>query len=344
MAAGRGASVSGTKTISTRGLTEGAILAALVALFAVATRYLPLVGIATALLCPLPLAVLVIRHGVRVAVIAGAVSGLVGATLAGPLVGMAILISFAPMGLVIGIGAQRGWPAARVVAAGSLVSALSTALSFLGLLGGGRMSPVAMAEEMQRTMERSAAMAAGLYARLGVPQEQLETVTRQMTEAARFLPYLLPASLVLGAVLAAWLNYEVARRVLGRFGFHLRPLPPARQWRLPAWAVWFPVLGFALSAAGPRIAGIPLGGAGLSVLFASMIAFMFQGLLAAWVILGNLEFSPRERWVAVVLAFMLSTALPFLNLVLFYLGIADSVLKVRDRWGLPREARTKVRS
>ncbi|MDR7533555.1 MAG: DUF2232 domain-containing protein, partial [Armatimonadota bacterium] len=117
-----------------------------------------------------------------------------------------------------------------------------------------------------------------------------------------------------------------------------------RQWRLPAWTVWFPVLGFALSAAGPRVAGVQLGGVGLSVLLASMIAFMFQGLLAAWVILGNLEFSPRERWVAVALAFMLSTALPFLNLVLFYLGIADSVVKVRDRWGLPREERTKVRS
>jgi len=335
---------SDAKTISTRGLTEGAILAALVALFAVATRYLPLVGIATALLCPLPLAVLVIRHGLRVAVIAAGASGLVGAALAGPLVGFAILISFAPMGLVIGTGAARGWPAGRVVAAGSLVSAVSTALSFLGLLGGGRMNPAAMAQEMQRTMERSAAMATGLYARLGIPPEQLEAVTRQMTEAARLLPYLLPASFVLGAVLAAWLNYEVARRVLGRFGFSLHPLPPARQWRLPAWTVWAPVLGFVLSAAGPRVGGVSLAGAGLSLLFASMIAFMFQGLLATWVILGNLELSRRERWFAVVLVFMLSTALPFLNLVLFYLGIADSLLKVRDRWGLPRDERSKVRS
>jgi uncharacterized protein YybS (DUF2232 family) len=142
----------------TQGLTEGAILAALVAIFAVAGRYIPLVSLATTFLCPLPLAVLMIRHGFRVAAIASIVSILVGTVLAGPLVGLAILVSFAPMGIIIGVGARAGWPASRVVTAGTLVASLSTGLSFLGLLGGGRLSM----EEMAKTMERSATMTVDL--------------------------------------------------------------------------------------------------------------------------------------------------------------------------------------
>ncbi len=70
--------------IRTQGLTEGAILAALVAVLAVATHYVPLLGIATAYLCPLPLAILVIRHGFRVAALATVVSILAAITVAGP--------------------------------------------------------------------------------------------------------------------------------------------------------------------------------------------------------------------------------------------------------------------
>src|SRR2546422_695630 len=53
------------RPISVRGLTEGAILAALVAVLALAANYVPLVGLAANFLCPIPLAVLMIRHGLR---------------------------------------------------------------------------------------------------------------------------------------------------------------------------------------------------------------------------------------------------------------------------------------
>jgi uncharacterized protein YybS (DUF2232 family) len=322
--------------IRTIGLTEGAILAALVAIFAIATRYVPLIGVATALLCPLPLAVLVIRQGLRVAVIAGVAAGLVGTALAGPLVGLAILISFAPMGIAIGVGARRGWSAGRIVLVGTLVSALSTAVSFLGLMGGGPTSLGAMVQEMNAATERSIAAAGRLYARLGIPTTQVETVTAQLREFGKALPYLLPAMLVFGAAFAAWLNYEVARRVLGRFGYRLLALPPAGAWRLHAATPWVIPFGLFLGVAG-SVGGLGLlADAGTSLTLAATVAFMLQGLLAAWVILGNIELSRIERIIAMVFIVSLSTALPLINIALFVLGVTDSAWKVRERWGLPR--------
>lgn len=324
------------------GLTEGAILAALVAVLALATRYLPLVGLVTTFLCPLPLAVLVIRHGLRVAVIAAVVAALVSTALAGPIVGAAILISFAPMGVTIGVGASRGWPASRVVSLGALVSAVSTAASFLGLAGGGATSPQEFAREMAATMERSMETAGALYVRLGASRDQIDAMKTQYRDVVRLLPYLLPTILVMSATMSAWLNYEVGRRVLQRFGYHLAALPPMRAWRLPAWAVWGLPAGFGLVMLSQvfRLGVLQAAGNALSILTA--MVFTLQGILVAWVLLGNLELSPRERTVAVVIAFSLSTALPLISVLFLTLGLLDSAARIRDRWGLPRSAATKV--
>lgn len=314
--------------IRTQGLTEGAILAALVAIFAVAGRYIPLISLATTFLCPLPLAVLVIRHGFRVAGIASVVGVLVGTVLAGPLVGLAILVSFAPMGIVLGIGARGGWPASRVVTAGTLVASVSTALSFLGLLGGGRLS----LEEMARTMERSAAMTVDMYARMGVPAAQIEGVVQPMRDFARLVPFLLPLMLVFTAATTSWLNYEVGRRVLGRFGYRVQMLPPLRTWRVPPPGVWLVPVGFLLLFGGARLGASALANVGLSFVLGAMFVFILQGLVAGWVILGNFGFGKLERMIAVWIVLVLPPA----SAPLFILGMLDTIYQVRDRWGLER--------
>ncbi len=317
--------------IRTQGLTEGAILAALAAVFAVATRYLPIVGIATALLCPLPLAVLVIRHGFRVAAIAAVVATLVAAMLAGPIVGLAILIGFGPMGLVLGVGARRGWPAARTVLVGGLVSFVSTVLNYLGLLGGARISLA----EMQQTMERSVEMSAGLYARLGMSQAQIDAAAAQLGAVARLLPYMLPAMLVFGAVFAAWMNYEVGRRVLDRFGYRWPPLPPVRTWRVPAPAILAMPIGVLLLAYGGQPGVHPwLQSIGMSLTLTAQMVFSFQGVVVGWVVLGNYGFGRFAQVVAVIMVF----TIPVLGIVVLALGLLDSALMIRDRWGVPRPA------
>jgi uncharacterized protein YybS (DUF2232 family) len=207
-------------------------------------------------------------------------------------------------------------------------------------MGGGPTSLGAMVQEMNAATERSIAAAGRLYARLGIPTTQVETVTAQLREFGKALPYLLPAMLVFGAAFAAWLNYEVARRVLGRFGYRLLALPPAGAWRLHAATPWVIPFGLFLGVAG-SVGGLGLlADAGTSLTLAATVAFMLQGLLAAWVILGNIELSRVERIIAMVFIVSLSTALPLINIALFVLGVTDSAWKVRERWGLSRPRAT----
>lgn len=340
-----------TGRFRTQGLTEGAVLAALVALLAAASRYVPLVGAAAAFLAPLPLTVLVLRQGLRIASIAGLASALVAMAIAGPLVGLGILISVAPTGLVLGLGVRGGWPAARTVLAGGGVAFVSTVLNYMGLLG---VKPLSMGE-MSQSLERSLQMSAGIYARLGLPAAQTETAMQQMREVARFLPYMLPAILAGGALVAAWINYEVGRRVLRRFGYQVAVLPPMRTWRVPAAGIWIAVLGYvALTVAGARWPDVlasrlgstppaaPLGAQphvgeivislALSLWLAAQCVFLLQGLFAAWVILGNFGYGRMAQWLAIAVAIMT----PLLGGVVFLLGVLDSAWKIRERWGVPR--------
>jgi hypothetical protein len=62
--------------------------------------------------------------------------------------------------------------------------------------------------------------------------------------------------------------------------------------------------------------------------------FALQGLVVGWVVLGNYGFGRVARATAVALVF----AVPAMGIVVFALGVLDSVLKVRERWGLPQPA------
>ncbi|OFX33198.1 MAG: hypothetical protein A2Z07_03850 [Armatimonadetes bacterium RBG_16_67_12] len=261
-------------------------------------------------------------------------------------------MSFAPMGLVLGIGAQRGWPATRTVLFAALVSFASIALNYLGLFG----TRVSM-EEMTQTMQRSAEMSAGLYRSLGMSEAQIDSSMRLMRQSAQFLPYVLPGGLALGALGAALLNYEVGRRVLSRFKYELPALPPVRTWRLPAPAIWLvPISSLLLAFSGgpmlsqppvaeilrERLATSPtvLQTLGISLAVITQSLFLLQGMVTGWMILGNYGFGRLAQIMSVVLVF----AVPILAVAVLLLGIIDSALRVRERWGLPNPAATEAKT
>ncbi|HEY3246809.1 MAG TPA: YybS family protein [bacterium] len=309
---------------SVRGITEGAILAALVALLAIATRYVPVLGAAAGLVCPLPLSALVIRHGLRAALLAAVVSAVIGGIIAGPLVGAGILLAFGPLGIILGVGVARGWSATAIVLGGTIVGTVGI-LANLGIaLALGDVNPYLV---MIEGMRQSQVTAAQFYQGLGIPREQIEQVSGQMRQVLDLMPRLIPLLIVVGGATTAYLNVVVGRLVLGRFGYRLPQLPPIRQWRVPGPLLWVFVVGFILSAWG-RLWSPYLETAGLNLGLLMQVMFVVQGLIVGWVLLERYRTPSWMRWV--VILFALSN--PLLALVAFFLGLADSAFLLRDRW------------
>ena len=298
----------------TRGLTEGAILAALTAIIGAVGLLAPPVAV---LLAPLPIMLLVIRWGLRIAVLACIIAAAALFQFAGPLNALSAVAMFAPLGLTLGWGVRRGLAAQWTILVGA-VAFLFASIAMITAAGAlihqdvmgdfitGQVKAMQMAMDMQR--------------RLGAPTAQVEEMRKLVEMLPQFLRTALPVALALGALLWAYLCYTLARSVLRRVGHPLPGVPAILTWRLSAtlssimlWA------GAILSLAAIRVP--QFGGAALDGMLVNLFVFGFQGVLVG-VTWANRRGYPV--FIQVLFGFMLLGAglLPILGLAI--LGMLDT--------------------
>ncbi len=343
----RGPSVSGRQTATgtstrrqpTRGLTEGAILAALTVVVAAAGLVAPFVGI---LLAPLPIMLLVIRWGVRTGLLATVVAALVLLQFFGPLNAISAVATFAPLGLALGWGVRRGIGAQLTILAGA-TSFLGSSLAVLA---------VAMAvlhqdlvEQFIRGQVQAMQTAMAVQERLGAPQQQVDEL-RFLWESScgehhcfaavmpQFLHTALPVMLAFGALLWGYLSYTVARAVLRRVGHPLPAVPPILTWRLhPLLAsalLWISAGISLVSLRDPRASG-----AALDAMFVDLFVFGFQGALVGITWMNNRQI-PRFAQVMAGLLLLMTGLLPMMALAV--VGIMDSWFDYRRLGRTPSSA------
>lgn len=309
----------------TRGLTEGAILAALAALIAAAGLVVPPVAI---LLAPVPVMLLVIRWGLRTGVLATVVAGLILLQFLGPLVAFSAVV-FGPVGLAMGWGVRNQRGATWTVLAGaaafcaSMLASLALAAAVLhqDVIG-----------QLIRLQIDSMRQSASLLERLGAPAQNAEPlhvlIDGPCGEHHCFPPPLetliRSTSLVivtLGALLWGYLCYTVARSLLRRLGYQIPAVPPMLTWRLPrplaAALVW---ISGGLSLAG---LGVPaLGGFVLSAVFLNLLVFGFLGALVAVTWMTRRQIPRLAQAVVLLLLVTSQSTLPLLALAV--IGMLDT--------------------
>lgn len=340
-------------SLTVRGLTESAILAALVALFALAARYMPLIGAASVFVCPIPLTIAVVRHGFRAGVLSALVAGLIAAMVGGPVTGLAIALTVAPMGVALGAALRANLPAGRVLLLTSAVAVLSVLANVGVTLAVSGVNPYGLAIE---SLQQGQESAVNLYARLGVDRGQLEQQLGSYRQVIGLLPRLIPLLIVIGGVTTAYVSFEVTRFVLRRFEYSVGALPPLSAWRVPAVFVWVLPLSFILQLwaqgnpvpldlppatlrqlppddvtavmRGPSTRFPAVETVGLNVTILTQMVFSLMGLVAAWVLLERYRTPPLLRWLIIFMAF----SNPVLGGAAFFLGLVDAVFDLRGRW------------
>src|SRR5260370_1167925 len=115
------------------GLAEGGLLADVGVVLALASIYLPLVGPFLAPAVPTPFAVLMLRRGPRVTLLAVAVAAFLLTVLTGPHFGWRIGLE-AAVGMVFGGAVRRRTPPILVWSLGTVIVAPTTFLAGLGII------------------------------------------------------------------------------------------------------------------------------------------------------------------------------------------------------------------
>jgi len=262
-----------SKRPPTRGLTEGAILAALTAIIGAVGLLAPPLAV---LLAPLPIMLLVIRWGLRIAVLASIIAAAALFQFAGPLSAVSAVAMFAPLGLTLGWGVRRGLAAQWTILTGSVAFLFASIVMIAGV-GGALMHQDVMGEFITSQV-KGMQMAMDLQKRIGAPASQVEEMQKLITMMPQFLRTALPVALAFGALLWAYLCYTLARSVLRRVGHPLPGVPPIVTWRLPATVstvmLWAGAVFSLVAIREPRLAG-----AALDAMLVNLFVFGFQGAL-----------------------------------------------------------------
>lgn len=343
------------RTVSVRGLTEGAVLAALVTVLALAANYLPLVGVGAFFLCPLPLAVLTVRHGLRVAVLTAAVAAAIGGMIGGVLTGVSIAVGFGPTGLAMGVGIRRKLPATSVWLLTASVTIASVVVSAgLAMLGVG-LDPRRLLMEMIQHTREGQQTAIDLYERLGLSRTALQQSADLMQQVIDLLPRMVPLLLVVGGATGAYINLVIGRAVMRRLRLEVPAFPPISQWRVPAWFTWVLPVGMLLLWASTAVVPVHLPGktfrmlapddvsamvymavtrypiletAGLNLTILAQTVFSLLGLVVCWALMAKYQLPLWYR--LIVLSLALPT--PLFGVVVLVLGVADAAFDLRGRW------------
>ena len=269
------------------------------------------------LLAPLPIMLLVIRWGLRIAVLASVIAAAALFQFTGPVNAASAIAMFAPLGLTLGWGVRRGFAAQWTILAGSVSFFLAT-LAMLAAAQGMLHQDV-MGEFITGQVKAMQA-AMDVQHRIGAPQAQIDEMRKLVEMLPQFLRTAMPVALGLGAILWAYLCYAVARSVLRRVGHPLPAVPPMLTWRLSAWLSTVMLWGGAIASLA-AIRAPQLGGIALDAMLANLFVFGFQGTLVG-VTWANRRGYPT--FIQVLFGFMLLGAgiLPLLGLAV--LGMLDT--------------------
>ena len=222
-------------------MTESGLLAAITVIMGLIAVYIPVLGMGAAILWPLPIIVLVVRHGLRWGMMAAVTAGVVMAMLIEPIVSLRMLITFGPVSLMLGYGFRQEWPAAKILLL-SLLTAVMAMLAGLALVFAVTgINPFAMQLDI---LKESIQASTEAYRSMGMDEAQLATTTAEFNKAMDAVALLLPLVLTASAILITYMNFWIGGRVLRRLGHPVPVLPPFAEWRLPKAFLY--LFGFAL--------------------------------------------------------------------------------------------------
>ena len=306
-------------------LTEGGLLAALTVIMALIAVYVPVLGAVAALLWPLPIIVLIVRHGMRWGVMAVLVAAALMAMLIEPTLSLRLVIGFGPVGLMLGYGYHRQWPAVRLFLA-TLFAAVLAQLAMLAVLFAiTGINPLnlqvdALRESIQGSLD--------LYRDMHMDEAQIAQTEQQLNQGLSLLMLLMPVVVLLMGLCDAFINFLIAGRVLRRLGHPVAVFPPFAEWHLPRAFVY--LFGFALVGmywGGTRDVG-PLYQAALNANMLATLAGLLQGLALLHFFAQYKHLSKLLR--GVILAFVLLNGM--MTQILAFVGLFDMIFDYRRRF------------
>lgn len=305
-------------------LVESGILAAAAVVLALISFFIPVLGSFTVAVIPLPIIVLIMRHGVRWGIMATAVTVMLVGLFAGPLSAINIMALCGLLGITLGYAYRRRFAAVKSIALGA-VAGIGALLVSIGVsFAAVGMNPIQLETElMNKTIEQ----ALMLESEAGISEDELREMRTMLEEGVSMAVRMLPAAFVLAEIILAYINYLVAGMVLRRLGENQLPqLPPIREWRMPGIVVYVFLLSLVGQYWGVTRELETLHTAALNLNLLSLFFGFLQGLALLFCLAQRYQISGFIR--GLILLMILLTGM---FQIIGILGLVDIAINYRRR-------------
>ena len=304
-------------------MVEAGILASIAIMFAFMSAYLPVIGTFIHLIWPVPIILLGVRHGVKWSFLATVVAGILIAILLHPLHAVSVVIGFGLTGIILGHGIREQFSPSKTLLWGSAASLVSSvAVIVIGIVVLGT-NPFNM---QQDAMAKALEQAIGFYRQMGMSEEELKQMTVTMNSVLDILKIVLPAGFALAAVVTAYLNLSIAKRVLKKMGYYVEPFPPFKDWQMPKLSLYAFIVAVLAMYWGHSRELTWLYNLGVNLQMVAIIFLVVQGMALFYYLADKYKLSRLIRWLILFLVFTNGVMLQ----VVLFAGVFDMALKYRS--------------
>lgn len=312
-----------------RVLAEGAFLTTVTVLLGILGLSFPPLYYLIFMFIPLPLIVFVrryhIKYGLPVLLLADAfIFGLAPESSSALL----LIVYFNGLGLLYGLLFKNHVPVGRSILTGAGLSVILVLLVVFIVFIVAGVDLFELDQKTRHLMLQNIEVyrQAGVFN--GIP---VELQTDLINKAVDTIELFMPGQLIVTVIITSVITYLLAHRVFIRLRYQLTPIPPFSKVRFPWYMVWGLIAGLGFTLLGDFLFVSWLGKTGKNLLFILFHVFLVPGLSVAVFYYFRLNFA---GWAKFLLLLLLIFYFPLSMVILFLLGVIDSLANLR---GLPEE-------
>ncbi|NFA61785.1 YybS family protein [Clostridium sporogenes] len=312
----------------TSSLVEAGLIVSLMVVLIMFSLYLPVIGIFTTFLLPIPIAVLYLRQDYKITLLSILVTGIITTMIKDPITAVIIIISFGTIGFLLGycIKSKKSiFITIVIIALGFLISNIIVFL--IQILFVNKIGIMNFINKNISMMKDTMESAKDFYSQAGVPKEQLQQMEQRLNLLQPDLILkMLPGSLIIISFVLAFLNYAITRAVLIKLGYkNVKPLPHISKIYINVRIVTIVAIGLLIGVILKRN-NLVLG----DYFFMTSSNLLFTMLLIDGLSVFIYYMKNKFKIPKGILIFILfMTVLGPLNIIYFYLGLMDVMLDLR---------------
>lgn len=316
--------------LSTRAMTEGALMAGVTVIFAL-LGMVPVIGALTILICGIPITIATARHGSFAGLLSAVLAALIIALFLGPISALSYGLENILPGFVIGYLLNKRKSGVKILQSAVAVTALASlalmmiSFAIMGFTPDTIAAYYAEMETEMMQMYESTGMLNLMTQQQGVSTIELTAMLQSMIAV---IVQLSPAMMMIGGGFTGAITYWISMLILKRLRVPIPRSHSIANWRLPFAAIWPIIVIWAAWLMGDRIPfdWVNILVMNCMVVFASLL--FLNGLTAGMHIFNYKEMSTGMKVLTVFMFFMFFTGF-IIGLII--LGIADLLFDFRKK-------------